>query len=131
MNGYGTVICTAALLLVSWSDALAQTDAGTLRQEDVAYDKPDYSPFVDRHVSDRVFWGDTHLHTSFSVDAGFFGNTLAPEDAYRFARGEEVVSSTGVRVKLIRPLDFVVVCRPRGVLRVSGFAVIGRSGHSL
>ena len=85
------------------------TDAGTLQPEDVARDVPDYSPFVDRHVADQVFWGDTHLHTSYSVDAGFFGNTLGPDVAYRFARGEEVVSSTGQRIKLIRPLDFLVV----------------------
>ena len=85
------------------------SDAGTLEVEDVAYNAPDYSPFVDRHVPDRVLWGDTHLHTSYSVDAGFFGNTLGPEEAYRFARGEEVDSSTGQRVKLMRPLDFIVV----------------------
>ena len=84
-------------------------DGGTLEQENVAHDAPDYSPFVDRHVPDRVLWGDTHLHTSYSMDAGFFGNTLGPEEAYRFARGEEVVSSTGERIKLIRPLDWLVV----------------------
>ena len=96
------------LLLLS-AGVQAQMDAGTLRPEDVAHDAPDYSPFVDRHVPDRVFWGDTHLHTSYSVDAGFFGNSLTPGDAYRFARGDEVVSSTGLRIKLIRPLDFLVV----------------------
>ena len=43
------------------------------------------------------------------MDAGAIGNRLGPEEAYRFARGEEVTSSTGVRVKLSRPLDFLVV----------------------
>ena len=43
------------------------------------------------------------------MDAGAFGARLGPPDAYRFARGEEVVSSTGQRVKLSRPLDFLVV----------------------
>ena len=38
-----------------------------------------------------------------------FGNTLGPEESFRFARGEEVVASNGVRAKLIRPLDFLVV----------------------
>jgi hypothetical protein len=37
------------------------------------------------------------------------GNTLGPEEAYRFARGEEVISAAGMRVRLIRPLDFLVV----------------------
>ncbi|NIV48917.1 MAG: DUF3604 domain-containing protein, partial [Gammaproteobacteria bacterium] len=51
----------------------------------------------------------THLHTGMSMDAGAFGARLKPEDAYRFARGEELTSSTGQRVKLSRPLDFLVV----------------------
>ena len=101
-------VLTAALMLLS-IPANAQMDAGTLQEKDVAHNAPDYSPFVDRHVPDRVLWGDTHLHTSYSMDAGFFGNTLGPDVAYRFARGEEVVSSTGQRIKLIRPLDWLVV----------------------
>jgi hypothetical protein len=43
------------------------------------------------------------------MDAGAFGARLSPGDAYRFARGEEVTSSTGLQVKLARPLDFLVV----------------------
>lgn len=56
-----------------------------------------------------VLWGDTHLHTSYSMDAGLFGNRLPPEDAYRFAKGERVTSSTGVTAQLAEPLDFLVV----------------------
>jgi hypothetical protein len=44
-----------------------------------------------------------------SFDAGAFGARLLPRDAYRFARGEEVTSSTGLQVRLSRPLDFLVV----------------------
>ena len=43
------------------------------------------------------------------MDAGAFGARLGPRDAYRFARGEQVTSSTGQPVKLSRPLDFLVV----------------------
>ena len=43
------------------------------------------------------------------MDAGAFGCRLGPKDAYRFARGEEVTSSTGQPVELSRPLDFLVV----------------------
>ena len=43
------------------------------------------------------------------MDAGAFGARLGPRDAYKFARGEEVISSTGQPVKLSRPLDFLVV----------------------
>ncbi|MFC0589292.1 DUF3604 domain-containing protein [Novosphingobium aquiterrae] len=58
---------------------------------------------------ERVYWGDTHLHTANSVDAFGFGNRLGPEDALRFAQGEEVTSSTGIKAKLARPLDFLVI----------------------
>ena len=57
----------------------------------------------------RVFFGDTHLHTAMSMDAGAFGNRLGIEEAYRFARGEEVMASSGTKAKLSRPLDFLVV----------------------
>ncbi|CAB5101141.1 FIG00801583: hypothetical protein [Olavius algarvensis associated proteobacterium Delta 3] len=68
-----------------------------------------YSPYAGRNFPTQVFWGDTHLHTGLSMDAGAFGARLMPEDAYRFARGEELTSSTGLQVKLDRPLDFLVV----------------------
>jgi len=68
-----------------------------------------YSPYAGRNFPTQVFWGDTHLHTGMSMDAGAFGARLTPEDAHRFARGEELTSSTGLRVKLSRPLDFLVV----------------------
>ena len=57
----------------------------------------------------RVFFGDTHLHTAMSMDAGLFGNRLGVEEAYRFALGEEVTASSGTKAKLSRPLDFLVV----------------------
>jgi len=69
----------------------------------------EYSPYLHIGYPQRVLWGDTHVHTSYSTDAGMVGNTLGPEEAYRFARGEIVVASTGVRARLQRPLDFLVV----------------------
>jgi hypothetical protein len=71
--------------------------------------KRPYSPYAGRSFPTRVFWGDTHLHTSYSMDAGAFGARLTPKDAYVFAKGNEITSSTGQRVKLSRPLDFLVV----------------------
>lgn len=46
---------------------------------------PVYSPYADRNFPTRPFFGDTHLHTSFSMDAGAFGARLGPRDALRFA----------------------------------------------
>jgi hypothetical protein len=68
-----------------------------------------YSPYAGRKHPTRVFFGDTHHHTSNSGDAFAAGDRLTPEDSYRFARGEEVITSTGVPAKLSRPLDFLVV----------------------
>ena len=76
--------------------------------EEVLPKKP-YSPYASQTYPTYVYFGDTHLHTSQSMDAVMLGNRLGPEDAYRFARGEEVTSSTGQRVQLSRPLDFLVV----------------------
>jgi hypothetical protein len=91
---------------------LAQSHAGA--PENMPEPPKIYSPYVartaaDANLAEGVYWGDTHLHTSYSTDAGMMGNTLGPEEAYRFARGEEVVASHGERVRLIRPLDFLVV----------------------
>jgi hypothetical protein len=68
-----------------------------------------YSPWAERSFPSRALWGDTHLHTGLSVDAGLFGARLGLEEAYRFARGEQVISSTGQPVKLSRPLDWLVI----------------------
>ena len=91
--------------------ALAQHDAGMPQVEDFEslYPGTAYSPWAERSFPSRVYWGETHLHTGLSLDAGLFGNTTGPDTAYRLARGEQVVSSTGLPLKLSRPLDFLVV----------------------
>ena len=71
--------------------------------------KPPYSPYAGRPFPTRPLFGDTHVHTSFSLDAGAAGARLGPADALRFGKGEEVMASSGQRVKLSRPLDFMVV----------------------
>jgi hypothetical protein len=68
-----------------------------------------YSPWAESGFPRQIYWGDTHLHTDLSVDAGLFGARVGLEEAYRFARGEQVVSSTGQPVKLSRPLDWLVI----------------------
>jgi hypothetical protein len=104
-----TVVLTALCLAPGalWAEQEGSTYGYGV--SDSAYlGKREYSPHLDAGYPQQVFWGDTHLHTSLSTDAGMLGNRLGPEDAYRFARGEIVVSSTGVRARLQRPLDFLV-----------------------
>ena len=69
----------------------------------------EYSPYANPAYPTRVLWGDTHLHTTNSLDARIVGVTLDVEDAYRFARGEQVISTSGQPARLSRPLDFLVV----------------------
>jgi hypothetical protein len=68
-----------------------------------------YSPYVEKGHPNRVFFGDTHVHTNLSPDAGLVGTTLSVSEGYRFARGEKVNGNTGQPVQLVRPLDFLVI----------------------
>jgi len=86
-------------------------DSDTIDKDSAAklFPKAPYSPAAGRDFPTHVYWGDTHVHTSFSMDAGAFGARLGPKDAYIFAKGNEVTTSTGQRAKLTRPLDFIAV----------------------
>jgi len=68
-----------------------------------------YSPYAGRNYPDQVLFGDTHFHTDLSFDAGLIGTQLGVDEAYRFARGEQVLSNTRQPVQLVRPLDFLVI----------------------
>ena len=68
-----------------------------------------YSPYADHVYPANVYWGDTHLHSGLSWDAYTFGTNITPDQAYRFAKGEEVQTSGGEAVRIRRPLDFLMV----------------------
>jgi Protein of unknown function (DUF3604) len=109
-----TLACllAAALSNPSWGEDSYTTDVGTIDKETadkVFPPKRPYSPWAGRNFPTRPLFGDTHTHTSFSMDAGAFGARLDPSDAYRFAKGEEITASSGQLTKLSRPLDFLVV----------------------
>lgn len=100
----------AATALVAATTVQSQVpppaDAGALSK---VYPGSTYSPYAGQDFANDVYWGDTHLHTDMSMDAGAFGNRLDLNAAYRFARGEEVQSTTAGPVRLSRPLDFLVI----------------------
>jgi hypothetical protein len=75
-----------------------------------------HSPYPEQSFPNRVYFGDTHLHTAYSADAGMAGAIVGREDAYRVARGETVKSNSGLPVRLERPLDFLVVADHAGNL---------------
>jgi hypothetical protein len=103
--------CSVVGLIMSFTLPVYADYVGSVQQEDVkgVFKAPGYSPYAGRNFPNKVLWGDTHLHTDNSLDARAFGVTLGPEDAYRFARGEEITTSHGERIKLSRPLDWLVV----------------------
>jgi hypothetical protein len=86
-------------------------DSGEIRSPDPSkfYKEPGYSPYAGRRYPERPYFGDQHVHTGWSADAGGSGTTLGPEEATRFARGEEVTSTSGQPAKLGTPLDWVVI----------------------
>ena len=106
MSAKTTILAVAAMTMTmtatAWADQVPTQEglkAVTARQ---------YSPYAGRSFPTRVLWGDTHLHTAVSVDAGTMCR-IGQEDAYRFARGEEITTTHGLRAKLSRPLDFLVI----------------------
>jgi hypothetical protein len=107
------ITCLVVCLAITFAQPANADYVGAVKadQETVekAFKKPGYSPYAGRNFPTAVLWGDTHLHTSLSLDARAFGVTVGPEGAYRLARGEEITTSHGERIKLSRPLDWLVI----------------------
>lgn len=86
--------------------ALLALNIGTVNAEETK----SYSPYAEDNFPKNVYFGDTHLHTSYSADAGLMGNRkIDPTEAFRFASGKVVEAHNGMKVKLNSPLDFLVV----------------------
>ncbi len=110
-----------SIYLIGFSTALLIGTGGSFSQEfqmkseqlksvySGAYTGKTYSPYAKRDFPNRLLWGETHVHTALSMDAGGFGNRVGVRDAYRLARGEEITASSGQQVKLARPLDWLVI----------------------
>jgi hypothetical protein len=79
--------------------SLTASSAPTLEAREAAVDG---NPLRD------AYFGDTHVHTSYSLDAYIAGTRLTPADAYRFAKGETMVAN-GQSYRLGRPLDFAAI----------------------
>ena len=78
-----------------------------------------YSPYPNEDFPREVFFGDTHIHSSWSADAGNMGNRrIGPDEVYRFARGETVTAHNGMPVRLRRPLDLLRSSSGRGDRRI-------------
>jgi hypothetical protein len=88
-----------------------------------------YSPYVDQHFPKRVFFGDTHHHSSLSVDSGLIGNRHGPDVGFRFARGEEMRTSHGQRVKdLLNTADPALMATEAGKKWYAAMKAGGEAG---
>jgi len=107
------LVCVGVFSLTSslFAQNTGSTDAGTRLSEtrSKTFNKNVNSSFDKNSYPIRPLFGDQHLHTSWSFDAAAGGTQLTPEEAFRFARGEEVTSSTGQLAQLSRPLDWLAV----------------------
>lgn len=67
--------------------------------------------FAEQYNPDRnAYFGETHLHTSWSMDAFAFDNLIdSPKEAYEFARGKTIKHPLGYDIKIRRPLDWMAV----------------------
>ena len=84
-------------------DLAKQDDSRVKIPKSLALEPRPYDPLK------NVYWGELHVHTTESLDAVLFGTTATPEDAYRFARGEPLLSPGGELMQLSRPLDFMAI----------------------
>ena len=143
MNTSHKVAIAVAVLLVSPVHAAQESQIGE-SNEPISGESVNYSPWAaggarskekvigrDAYLGSEeasvkhAFFGDTHVHTSYSADAAFVGNVLGPDAAYRFAKGQEVEASLGTPAKLSRPLDFIVVADHSDNLGLGPMAIAG------
>lgn len=123
------LVSAGALFLSSAGQAQdsVTTDGGTITPSEVGrfFNQPGYSPYAGRNFPGRPLWGEIHLHTSWSPDAIAAGTRVSPDEALRYAKGEEITSSTGQKVRLSRPYDFMMVADHSDALGIMAGVLAG------
>ncbi|MBL4597968.1 MAG: DUF3604 domain-containing protein [Rhizobiaceae bacterium] len=110
LNKFSKCVGVASIgLLIAMPITVAQEMQASKEMLTKAYPGKAYSPYAKRSFPERPLWGDSHLHTSLSMDAGGFGNRVGLRGAYRLARGEEIMASSGQPIRLSRPLDWLAI----------------------
>ncbi|HRI21321.1 MAG TPA: DUF3604 domain-containing protein, partial [Panacibacter sp.] len=107
MNRF-TPLIIIAYFAVGCNDNTAKEDTAQAK-DSASATKTVASSVIDTKFPERVYWGDQHLHTAWSADAGAAGTIVGPEEALRFALGEEIKNNSGQPTKLHRPLDWLCV----------------------
>jgi len=88
----------------NWSAQIFATETELLQGE-----RPNKRSSSDLPKERKAYFGDLHVHTTYSFDGYAFGTLATPHDAYRFAKGEAIANPAGFKMQLSRPLDFYAV----------------------
>ena len=121
------LLTSMVVLLPATAYAQVTTDGGTIDPAKVErfFNQPGYSPYAGRSYPTLPLWGEQHLHSSWSPDAIAAGTRVGPDEALRFAKGEEIISNSGQPVKLSRPYDWMVIADHSDALGVMAGVVAG------
>ena len=95
------IVLVFLVTVIGCKETKSDSNEGTAAGEIVA-------DSVARNPMKNAYFGETHVHTAYSLDAYIGGARLRPEDAYRFAMGEEVLSHD-IKMRINTPLDFCAV----------------------
>ena len=108
-RGFALVATMAALLSLSaCGDKQPPIDSGAEAPPAVTAKDQAADPVIEANPLRDAYFGETHLHTAYSLDAYIGGARLTPDDAYRFAKGEEMIVN-GRKHRISEPLDFAAV----------------------
>ena len=105
-----TVAVIALLTLGACQKKESETPAQKKSEADDAAKKAAAAPAPQPNPERNAYFGETHVHTSWSLDAFAIGNLLTdPGDAYKYFKGEPIKHPLGYDVKIDTPLDWAGV----------------------
>ena len=97
----------ALLLLFACSGEKATSE--TEKKEETAPRATEKTRTTGFSETKNAYFGDLHVHTSWSFDAFIYNVRTTPDDAYDFASGKPIDHVSGKKIQLGRPLDFMAV----------------------
>ncbi len=92
----------------TWGVNVFQTETELLIREQEPSSATSNQP-TEAPIERKAYFGDLHVHTTYSFDGYAFGTLATPYDAYRFAKGEAIANPAGFNMQLPRPMDFYAV----------------------
>ncbi len=89
--------------------AARPTGSPSLQQGLLTMPNDIFSALPEKNATRTAFFGDLHVHTTYSLDAFAVGTMATPYDAYRYASGDTIQHPAGFDMTLRVPLDFYAV----------------------